>query len=409
MRRAFGMPYDGTDDQTRARLARFGILTRRFAANLRRCNAATFLAMGGVYVELGAVEKRLDGYIDALRREDLREIDCGHDVDGFIAQAAHLAERSFGESDLDYPEQQVGLLTTLDLDLDTFLAGVGFAKQTLATLAKSGRVEPAEADVDAEIYGPLQQLIDQARSAQALARKMLRRSTELAAQTAAIAPTSIEPVAEVGRSVRALASAAIKLAALVGRYAAEVRTTNEGALAVATVLDIAHEAASDLGLKSANTLAALDTDITLALSRLQSALAIVLAPEHVIKAAHTAPWLDRVAEMASAAAVGIEAERRAGKLNDELRELRKDLRTRDAALQEGAVKIELMDKRMEAVKRQADAAAELETELAKAKKQERTYEEAIEALQADLDAMEADLVKAKAAAPAVPVPGKGAP
>lgn len=54
-----------------------------------------------------------------------------------------------------------------------------------------------------------------------------------------------------------------------------------------------------------------------------------------------------------------------------------------------------MEKRTEAVKKQADAISELESELLKSKKQERAYEEAIEALQGDLDTMEQENNKLK--------------
>ena len=50
---------------------------------------------------------------------------------------------------------------------------------------------------------------------------------------------------------------------------------------------------------------------------------------------------------------------------------------------------------MEAVKKQADTITDLENELAKARKQERAYEEAMEQLQADLDALEQDNAKLK--------------
>jgi dynactin 1 len=43
--------------------------------------------------------------------------------------------------------------------------------------------------------------------------------------------------------------------------------------------------------------------------------------------------------------------------------------------------------------------AELEAELGKSKRQERAYEEAIEALQADLDSMEQENIKIKQSAP----------
>lgn len=54
-----------------------------------------------------------------------------------------------------------------------------------------------------------------------------------------------------------------------------------------------------------------------------------------------------------------------------------------------------MERRLEAVKKQADAIVELENELAKARKQERAYEEAMEQLQADLDSLEQDNAKLK--------------
>lgn len=81
------------------------------------------------------------------------------------------------------------------------------------------------------------------------------------------------------------------------------------------------------------------------------------------------------------------------------------IRVQDQSQQESAVKIELMERRLESVKKQADALAQLELELAKAKKQEKAYEDAIEALQGDLDNMEQELSKAKLNAPSVAAAG----
>lgn len=53
---------------------------------------------------------------------------------------------------------------------------------------------------------------------------------------------------------------------------------------------------------------------------------------------------------------------------------------------------------MEAVKKQADTINDLESELGKARKQEKSYEEAIDQLQHDLDALEQDNIKLKALA-----------
>lgn len=122
--------------EARTKLARFMVLCRRFTVNLQRCDPPTFVKMGRVYVELAGMEKRIDAFIELAKKSELREADAGAEVERFTAQAAHVAESHLGESGLDYGEQQLGLLLGLDLDLDTFVAGVGYAKQTLALLVR---------------------------------------------------------------------------------------------------------------------------------------------------------------------------------------------------------------------------------------------------------------------------------
>lgn len=108
------------------------------------------------------------------------------------------------------------------------------------------------------------------------------------------------------------------------------------------------------------------------------------------------PWVTRVADIKASAAINVEAERKVAQLNDEMQGLMRNLKTKEQHIQESVVKIQLMERRMEAVKKQADTIVELEGELSKARKQERAYEEAMEQLQADLDSLEQDNAKLKA-------------
>jgi hypothetical protein len=109
-----------------------------------------------------------------------------------------------------------------------------------------------------------------------------------------------------------------------------------------------------------------------------------------------APWVLRVDEIKANTAINVEAERKLVQLNDEMQGLVRSLKTKDQNIQESVVKIELMERRMEAAKKQADTILDLEGELSKARKQERAYEEAMEQLQADLDSLEQDNAKLKA-------------
>lgn len=86
-------------------------------------------------------------------------------------------------------------------------------------------------------------------------------------------------------------------------------------------------------------------------------------------------------------AVNVEAERKVAQLNEEMQGLVRTLKFKDQNIQESGVKIELMERRMEGVKKQAEAVAELEGMLGKAQKQEKYYVEAMEQLQSEFDAL----------------------
>lgn len=119
-------------------------------------------------------------------------------------------------------------------------------------------------------------------------------------------------------------------------------------------------------------------------------------------AAYVAPWTKRVEYLKGQAEHNAEAEQKINKLTEEVKDLLRQMRVKEQAHQEDAVKIEVMQKRMESVKKQADAITELEGELVKGKKQEKTYTDAIETMQSELERLEQENRKLKQNAPAAP-------
>jgi len=111
----------------------------------------------------------------------------------------------------------------------------------------------------------------------------------------------------------------------------------------------------------------------------------------------TAPWIIRIEEVKAAMAVNVEAERKVAQLNEEMQGLVRTLKVKDQITQESSVKIELMERRMETVKKQAEAVTELEGLLGKAQKQEKYYVEAMEQLQSEFDTLAKENSKLKAA------------
>ncbi|KAI5478786.1 dynactin [Pseudohyphozyma bogoriensis] len=394
--------------ETRAKLGRYSALNKRFAAQLKRCPAESFLKMGRVYHEVSGTERRIDAFIEALRREELKEVECGKEVDGLIAQAEHLADLHLQEQPLlDLAEREHSYIGALDLDFDTIAAAAGFTKQALATISRDQEVpvELNDVDLDESLFTPLQTLVNQARSSKVVTKKLLRRLDDLVATSAALSMEHAHGFETLAYNSSAIASAAAKLATDIAAYCSELRTSKQP-FQPSAVLAIAQEVvATELGKQTGRPLEEIGGLLGQLAQDITTTLGTASDGDHVVKLAYEAPWVLRVAELQSTAAVNVDAERKVVKLNEEMRDVLREMRVKDQAFQESAVKIELMEKRMEAVKKQTDAMGELEGELVKSKKQEKTYEAAIEALQENLDTLEQENVKLKQNAPAADKPG----
>ncbi|KAI9256648.1 hypothetical protein BDA99DRAFT_144125 [Phascolomyces articulosus] len=113
-----------------------------------------------------------------------------------------------------------------------------------------------------------------------------------------------------------------------------------------------------------------------------------------------APWIQRASDMKAEVVVSHDMERKLQQHSDEILKLIKDLKLKDQALQESTVKVELLEKRMVTVKKQAEQIATLEETLQKSQTQEHMYAEAIENLQAEYDSLEHENTRLKKAAAA---------
>ncbi|KAI8967450.1 hypothetical protein BDF20DRAFT_235770 [Mycotypha africana] len=88
-------------------------------------------------------------------------------------------------------------------------------------------------------------------------------------------------------------------------------------------------------------------------------------------------------------------ERKLQQHSDEIVKLIKDIKLKDQLLQESNVKIEILEKRMEVAKKQAEQIALLEESLNKSQTQEQIYAEAIENLRTEYETLEQENSKLK--------------
>ncbi|KIJ51351.1 hypothetical protein M422DRAFT_26769 [Sphaerobolus stellatus SS14] len=387
--------------EMRGRISHLSTLAKRFAAVMRRCDVETFLNAGRIYAEIAPMEKRIDIHIDLLKREEFRTLECVSDVTKILAQFEHLAETYFSGVDYDLGERELDHASQVDSDLDMFAAAIGLTKTAIQTIQKDDEVVVEWGDSDTEVIEPLQRLLDQCRGAKQLSKKVVKRIEDLLNESSALKPNLVPQLNSLTIIISKGVDFAIQLAQSVNGYLADVRAAKHpyqlgGVMTLVREIATATMSRKDVSLPSFNDV----SDCLLQLVQdISALLPVAMESESTTKITGIPPWVHRVEEVKAVLAVNVEAERKVAQLNEEMQDLVRGLKTRDQTLQESAVRIELMERRMEAVKKQADTITDLEAELSKARKQERSYEEAIEQLQADLDILEQDNARLKVAAP----------
>jgi dynactin 1 len=378
--------------ELRGKLRTFATLNRRFAAVMRRTQPDDYVALGRVVGELAGVESRVDGWIASVKTDEFNDGECARELDALLAQFNHLAEVMFNHP-LDAGEQQVAAAYTLEDDLDNFAAAVGFVRTEIMALVKDGDVdvELGEYTLDEAVYDPVQRVLNQVRAVKAPAGKLVAVIEEVAASQAALAPEFSDGLRDLVGSVSAAVDMAVRLAQRVRQHVESLRSS-KGPLRLTDIDKFLGEVTKTDGEPwdvIASFVQRLGADLSDVLPKFRA------APKsgQTVSLAAPAPWLARVAAIKEAASYNAEAERRVSRLSDELRDMVREIKLRDQSLQEGSVKIETLERRIEGARKQADHILELEREIAKARKAEKEYEDAIEQLQADQADLEAENAK----------------
>lgn len=104
--------------EMRQKLAWFGDMAKRFVSYIEGCPVEVFAKMGQVYHDLVGTERRLNTWMELLRKEELKESDCIVDLQRAISQLDHLAESFLSNTKLDLVDRYQGVARALDFNLD---------------------------------------------------------------------------------------------------------------------------------------------------------------------------------------------------------------------------------------------------------------------------------------------------
>ncbi|WVF69238.1 hypothetical protein IAT40_004014 [Kwoniella sp. CBS 6097] len=381
--------------ELKGKLRHFAGLNKRFASVMKRGSTDDWTAYGKLLTEVNGVESKVDGWLNLIKSDEINEGDCARDLASLIAQFDHLSEVAFDRPQLDIGEQQLALAYNFDCDLDNFAAAVGFARHAITSLAAEDDIEivVGASSLEEGVYEPVQRILDLVRSVKVPSGKLVAQVEEVVSGSSALMPEISTALGNLATSVSNAVDLAVQLAQRIGAHAATLRSTKQP-LRLSDIEAFLQEITAKSSAQSdappweliESFVSRLGHELGGVLPRIKEAV----KGGQVVSMDAPPPWLARVTAIKEAASFNADTERKVIKLSEELKDMLREIKIRDQNLQEAGVKVETLERRLEASRKQADIIIELENDVAKAKKQEKVYEDAIEQLQAEQDALEAE-------------------
>ncbi|KAI9832467.1 MAG: hypothetical protein M1826_001791 [Phylliscum demangeonii] len=359
----------------------------RFIRCIQSSSTERFAKFENALYELEPVERALNGWIDSLRREELDETRCAEQLQRSIALMSHLAEIHLAESLESYTDDFHLRAVLTQSYLENTATAMGRLKDVVQNKIPVSEGNEAQAR---EFGRKADSIVSGARSAKVVASKAIRAVEELQTRSLSLAPDTL-PLFEVCEDIaRGLAECSRGLgqdvvASLSEEGLVESRTYDDldGVIARMTsrVFD---DKDQDFFRTLAHNLRILQAklgDTNQLASDLTQALEFERAP---------APWAVRAQALRAAEHVPDDVQQRIRSLKGAVHESSTQLKLREQALDESAVKIELLEARMRDAGKRTDKIAALERGLAESRLREKELLLATERQAALLERLETD-------------------
>ncbi|KAK9768156.1 hypothetical protein K7432_001450 [Basidiobolus ranarum] len=377
--------------EMRERLAWFSDLASRFVVHMSNCAPQEFLKLGPIYHELVGAERRLNNFTELLKKEDLNESQCLADLHRAVSQLEHLSESHLSNPKAFNFEMFHSLVRSVEYSADHVISILGHTEaffQSPEFYDDFGGFDGVDKEtVLKELLSPLSSLVQKAKTVKVVAKKLLRYFNGLSEQSMSLKPELIEQYRKTWRDIRLLVQFSSEAWKRMYTYALDKKDSKTLAQlsSLQSILFKTTEEVLKVGevtpWDSANKIM---EGISQELNRYFDLVHDTVNLQKV--EINPAPWVKRSQVFKSEIVLSSEMDRKVAALNEEIIALIREGKIKDQSLEETAVKIELLEKRMNQVKKHLDRIGELEKELSRAKEHEKIYEEAIESLQSELDA-----------------------
>ncbi|KAF4537306.1 Dynactin [Lasiodiplodia theobromae] len=365
----------------------------RFVTAISTCSLDQFARFEGTLYELEPVERALNGHIDGLKRDELKEKQVAEELHRSIAVMSHLAETHLGDGLEGYANDIVMRTLLMQSHLETTAAALMLVKGEVQTRIPSQGED--EYDGVDRFISKTEEIIAQSRSAKVIVGKALRTLQELKARSLTLQNDTLNSFEECQDASDDLAHYVRKMGENVFQLLHEDTRTEPFTISeVRSAMFKASEevfsvSESEMYATFAARLRKLSEDLT-ELVNITSDLELTVEFEK-----HPAPWVLRSKELQDSKIVSVDTEEEVRRLKEEVHARSMQIKLQEQKHEEAAVKIELLESRTRDSSKKAQRITELEKKIEENKNREKQLAEALETQVRDLAALETEKEKWK--------------
>jgi dynactin 1 len=367
-------------------------MAERFVNSICACSVEEFTAYESALYELEPVERALNGYVDGLRREEVKEREMAQELQRSIAVMSHLASLHIKDDLASHADDLLMRTQCLQSQLESAATALQLTRGMIETnLPKAGEDDESEDDEGsasdlAILLTRADTLVNHVRSAKVMAGKTHRALEDLQGRALTLEAShteafdNTEAVAEeVARYTRVAGDALQTLFGDEGRNEPFLPAEVASALsrtAMATFALQAPEAGPFTSLASRlRDLSDVVTDLASLPTDLDNTVEFERAP---------APWVARANELKQTKITSIDTEAELARTLENLHNKEASVREKETELEEQSVRIEMLEARMKDASKRSAKIAELEQGLREAKDAERRAKKDLERVKEDM-------------------------
>ncbi|KAJ2983050.1 hypothetical protein NQ176_g981 [Zarea fungicola] len=362
-----GQPQPGHEDDVFAgcdasdKLTWVAAMCDRFSNDMSHCSLAQFSNYQNALLEVEPVERALNGWIDALRKDDLKEKQCAEELQRTIALMSHLGEVHLADDAPGYADESHMTAVIIQSHLESAAISLN---ATRVMVERAVSTDGVDEEMNQLFTKKFESVITQTRSTKVIAGKAVRALEDLKTRSLSLSPESRGLFESCQYSSEALAVMSRKI----GTRLYALFTQDQGRTDPFTYSDVQNT----IHAAVLETTASSETDmLSLYFSQLRNlqsqvsevvGLATDLGQTREFDVG-AAPWKLRSLELKALKAVPIDAEEELRRLKNEYSEARRTIAQRDEHLSTAALKIETLESRMRDAQANIERISALQTDL----------------------------------------------